>query len=367
MIKGRATLEGTAQYKARFPAFHPDHFRLKENLWFSSLGIGSYLGDPDSRTDSLYEEALREAVLSGINVVDSAINYRAQRSERCFGKALRELIQEGKISRSEIILCTKGGFMPFDGEYSADAARYFSQTYLETGILKAEDIAQGCHAMTPEYLEDQLNRSLQNLGVETIDIYYLHNPETQLGKIPRTEFLNRMREAFKWLEAKVAEGKITMYGTATWNGYRAAPEADDYLSIEELNCLAREAAGANHHFKVIQLPYNFGMPEAWISQNQSFGANRVSLLNVALRTGMIVIGSGSLMQGRLAGPLPEFLNQHFKNLPKSSQKAIQFSRSTPGITVSLAGMKTRQHVIENLEAAKIPLMTEPELLAIFQR
>lgn len=365
-VPGFATPEGTARYKSRFEkALDPLHFRLKNNLWFSSIGIGSYLGEPDDETDRLYEEALREAVLSGINVIDSAINYRAQRSERCFGKTLASLIHEEKIRRDEIILCTKGGFLPFDGSYPADAELFFEETYVKTGLLRPEEIAQGCHAMTPKYLEDQLTRSLKNLGVETVDIYYLHNPETQLEEKGRAEFLNRTRAAFQWLEEKVREGKIRMYGTATWNGYRVMPDAPDYLSIEEMNCLAREVAGAEHHFKVIQLPYNLAMPEAWIAPNQSLGANRVSLLNVAARDGMIVVGSGSLMQGRLAGPLPEALKAHFKPLTKSSQQALQFARSAPGLTTSLVGMKTRQHVTENLEAAKVPPLTESQLITLF--
>lgn len=367
MIKGFATLEGTAVFKERHKDKHASHFRSKNGLWFSSLGIGSYLGDPDEATDKLYEESLKEAVLSGVNVVDSAVNYRCQRSERSFGKALKALIDEGKIRREEMILCTKGGFIPFDGSYPADPEATIRKTYLEPGLLKPEDIAQDCHAMTPHYLEDQLNRSLKNLGVETIDIYYLHNPETQLADAESPEFLKRIRAAFEFLEKKVLEGKIRCYGAATWNGFRVSKDKKDYLSIEELNCVAREAAGANHHFKAVQLPFNFAMPEAWISPNQSFGANMVPFLAVAERLGMTVVGSASLLQSRLTGKLPEFLDRHFNNLRKSSQRAIQFARSAPGMTTALVGMKTKAHVAENLEVAKEPTLTEQELILMFQQ
>ena len=156
MIKGYATPEGTAAYKSRFKNILDEgHFRLKEGLWFSSIGIGSYLGDPDETTDSLYEEALTEAIASGMNVVDSAINYRFQRSERSFGKALGALLRQGTVKREEIILCTKGGFIPFDGSYPADPTGYFEKTYFDSGLLKPEDIAQECHALTPRYLAGQ--------------------------------------------------------------------------------------------------------------------------------------------------------------------------------------------------------------------
>ena len=351
-MKGFATLEGTAAYKARFPHLAEGHFRLKNNLWVSSIGIGSYLGEPDEATDRLYEEAMKEALLSGVNVIDSAINYRAQRSERSFGKALAELVQDGKIKREEVIVCTKGGFIPFDGAYPEDERGYLKKTYIESGILKPEDIAQGCHAMSPAYLEDQLNRSLANLGLETIDVYYLHNPETQLEELEQSVFLDRTRRAFEWLEEKVVEGKIRMYGTATWSGYRLPHEEDGHLSIEEFVVIARETGGTNHHFKAVQLPFNLGMPEAWILANQSFGGALIPFLGVAEKYGLTVVGSAALLQGRLTGPLPEPLVKYFKPLQKSSQQALQFARSVPGITTSLVGMKSKLHVSENLEVAK---------------
>lgn len=367
-MKGFATPEGTKHFKDRFAGkIDPGFFREKQNLWFSSIGIGSYLGDPDDGTDRLYQAALKEAVSSGINVIDSAINYRAQRSERSFGKAIAELVSTGEFRRDEIIVSTKGGFLPFDENYPSDPEGYYEKTYFGPGILNPEDVARGCHAMTPKYLEDQLSRSLKNLGLETVDIYYLHNPETQLGEVDRPEFLDRMRKAFEWLESKVKEGKIRFYGTATWNGYRVSRDTQDYLSLEELNCVAREVAGPDNHFKVIQLPYNLGMPEAWIVGNQSYGANLVSLLQIASKYDMIVMGSGSLLQARLTGPLPKFLDPHFPNLQKSSQRALQFARSAPGLTTSLVGMKTITHVRENLEVAKVPPIPEEKLVTIFEK
>ena len=367
-MKGFATAEGTVAYQGRFKdKLHKDHFRQTNGLWFSSLGIGSYLGQTDAHTDKLYETALKEAVNSGINVIDSAINYRNQRSERAFGRALAELFQAGQVKREELILCTKGGFIPFDSDIPENPETYFQKTYLDTGILKPGDIAQGCHAMAPAYLQDQLDRSLKNWGVDCLDIYYLHNPETQLGDVDRPEFSNRMRAAFAWLEEKVSEGKIRMYGTATWNGYRVGRESEDYLSLEELLVLAREAGGPQHHFKVVQLPFSLAMPEAWVFANQRFGANDVPFLVSAARYGMTVIGSASLLQSKLAGPLPEFLNNHFKNLSKSAQRSLQFARSVTGMTTSLIGMKNQEHVRENLEVAKVPALTENELLLMFQQ
>lgn len=367
-IKGFATSEGTARFKSRFEAkLAREHFRQAQGLWFSSLGAGSYLGEPDEETDRLYVEAFKEAVRSGVNVIDSAVNYRCQRSERCIYEALRDLLSTQEISREEIVLCTKGGYLPFDKEYPCDPSGYFQKTYLETGILKPEEVVQGCHAMSPRYLEDQLERSLQNLGMETIDIYYLHNPETQRAEVDRKEFTKRLQAAFEFLEKKVSEGKIQRYGMATWSGFRSSPESPDYLSLEEIVILAREVGGVNHHFRVVQLPVNLAMPEAWVLANQKYGAQMISFLEAARKLGILVMASASLLQGQLARPFPPDFQNFFKGLKKSSQCSLQFVRSCPGIVTALTGMKQKEHVRENLETALVPPLSENELIQLFQK
>ena len=366
MIRGYATPQGTKAYRDRFAGkLHEGHFRESLGLLFSSIGIGSYLGEPDDATDRLYEESAGEALDGGINVLDTAANYRCQRSERSFGKVLAAKIAEGGLKREEIILCTKGGYFPFDGGYPKDPRAYVQKSFLDTGLLKPEDIAQDCHAMAPAYLENQLDQSLANLGVGTIDIYYLHNPETQLAARPFLDFKKRLQEAFAWLEEKVKEGKIRWYGTATWSGYRSASTQKTFLPLQELQVLAREAGGTENHFRVLQLPFNFAMPEAWILPNQRLGPGEVSLLNAASRTGMTVIASASLLQAKLLTSLPEFLERHFQGLETPAQRCLQFARSVPGITTALVGMKSAAHVRENLETARVAPLSEEQLILMF--
>ena len=232
MIQGFADLQRTEAYAKRFSDFfRAGHFRAFHDLYLSSVGLGTYLGEMDEETDQKSYEAAKECLASGANVIDSAINYRAQRSERIIGKAISDLIQSQKLKREEIFITTKGGFIPFDGTYPDDPVKYFQETYLESGILTTEDVIQGCHAMTPRYLENQVEQSLRNLGLGTIDLYYLHNPETQLEEISEQEFYLRLTKAFELLEQKVSEGKIRWYGTATWNGYRISHESKGYLSL----------------------------------------------------------------------------------------------------------------------------------------
>src|SRR5271155_5880301 len=174
---GSATADGTLRYAARFQGRSAaGHFReIRGGLVLSSIGIGTYLGEPDNATDRAYADAIVAAVESGINVIDSAINYRFQRSERAVGVALKDLFAKG-YSRDEIVLCTKAGFLTPDGEMPADPNAYFAQEFLDRGVFRPEEIAAGCHCMSPKYLADQLERSLGNFGVECIDVFYLHNP-----------------------------------------------------------------------------------------------------------------------------------------------------------------------------------------------
>ncbi len=368
MINGFATSEGTARYRKRFAdQFAPDFFRVSRDLYWSGMGIGTYLGNPDAATDEAYIAAIQLALESGINVLDTAINYRFQLSERAMGRAIQCQIGAGKVSRDEIIVCTKGGFFSFDGALPENPGAWVKKNFIDTKLIRAEDVAAGCHSMHPRYLENQLNQSLANLQLETIDVYYLHNPETQLEEVEPKEFKNRLRHAFEFLERAVAESKIRAYGTATWNGYRQAPDAQDYLSLEEMVLLAREVAGPNHHFKYTQLPFNVALPEAWVVANQRYGASELPLLKMANHVGVSVIASGSLLQGKLVEKLPPLLMEHFKGCKTPAQVNLAFSRSVQGLTTALVGMKSTAHVIENLQSAKVPASTEEELIALFSR
>ena len=264
-IDSWATLEGTARYRERVNhRAAMNHFRLEQNLWLSSVGIGTYLGNADEATDHAYSETVVRAVELGANVIDTASNYRFQRSERSIGSALRALTDNIGFARDEIVVCTKGGYLPFDGAPPRDVRRYVQETFVEPGIASLEDIVGGSHCMTPAYLQSQLDQSLRNLGLSCIDVYYIHNPESQLGAVSREEFYARLRAAFAQLEQNIVAGKIRMYGIATWNGFRVSPEAREYHSLEQMVATAREAGGESHGFRFIQLPLNLAMPEAFV-------------------------------------------------------------------------------------------------------
>src|SRR5215467_4933417 len=220
-----ATKEGTTRYSHRFAERAADgHFREAQRMVFSSVGIGTYLGQPNEKTDEAYTSSVVASVESGINIIDSAINYRFQRSERSIGAALKQLRAKG-FEREEIVLCTKGGYLTPDDAMPADPNEYFFREYIQQGIFNAKDLAAGSHCMAPKFLKDQLGRSLKNLGVECIDVYYLHNPETQLSEIAKLEFLQRVRTAFEFLNRRwrLARFAITEWPRGMASGRNLEP------------------------------------------------------------------------------------------------------------------------------------------------
>ncbi len=365
LIPGHATPEGTAHFRDRFAARLPGHFRQAQGLWLSSIGLGTYLGDPTPAYDLLYRDAATRAVEMGTNVIDSAVNYRHQRSERAIGQAVAALISEGKLRRDELFLASKGGFLNFDGGEPADPSAYFQEKLIASGLVEPGDVAAGCHVMSPKYLENQIDVSRANLGVETIDLYYVHNPETQLSEITREDFYQRLTAAFRALEKVVRQNKIRCYGTATWNAYRVSPESKDSVSLREVWRAAEEAGGKDHHFRAVQLPFNLAMPEALAANTQPLDGEHVPLLRVARELGFMVFASASLLQGQLSEGLPPEITRHFQGLKTDAQRAIQFVRSTPGVTGALVGMSRREHVEENLATAVVRPLQIEEYRALF--
>ena len=174
MITGYSTPEGTKKFAERQNESTQKNYKLVQNLTLSNVGIGTYLGNPDSETDYLVQDAVKKSILGGVNVIDSAINYRAQKAERSVGNAIAQLIDNNDISREEIFVSTKNGYVTNDGDIKEDLMQYVMREYGKPGIVKEGDISPGYHCMTLPYLNDQLERSLKNLGLSCIDLMYLH-------------------------------------------------------------------------------------------------------------------------------------------------------------------------------------------------
>jgi len=365
MIPGHATEEGTTRYAERFQGqCGRGHFRKVGGLWWSSLGIGTYLGSADEDTDDLVYQAITECVNSGLNVIDSAINYRGERGEQCVGRALEPLINQNAVHRNEVIVCSKGGFLP-----QSLGVEWFQEKYGagEVPGIGMEDLVADCHCMNPRFLHDQLERSRANMGLETIDVYYVHNPETQLGNVTEDVFYERLKEAFAWLEEAVQEGRIRAYGLATWNALRVQPGQAKHLSLEKAKKIARSvAASGKDHFRYVQLPFNLVMREAVGRPTQPLNGQNTSAIVAARELGLMPVISGSIAQGNLP-PLNDAQKHLFGETPLNDiQRALQFTRSTPGIATALVGMKQMFHIEENLTVCKTELLDGAQFKDVFK-
>ena len=363
MISGFATAQGTQKF-ADHSTILKTNFRNFQNLTLSNVGMGTYLGNPDSHTDEMVKNAIKKSIRLGLNVIDTAINYRSQKAERSVGKAISELIEEEQISRDQIFISTKNGYVTNDADIKQDFWEYVKNEYSSKGILKEGDVTSGYHCMTIPYLEDQLNRSLKNLGMDCVDLMYLHNAvEGQIKDTPRERFMQNLQAAFEFYEEKRLEGKIRYYGMATWECFRVLPDNPQYLSLKDTVDMAKKAGGNEHGFRFIQLPFNMYYDQALLTKNQSLDGNPVSILECASKLGIGVFTSVPFMQSRLLQPgvMPEF-----GNLPPSL-RALQFIRSSPGILAPLVGQKSQEHVSENLEIMKVPSLSESEFLELVKK
>ena len=215
------------------------------------LGFGCYrVVDGNSE----HEAAIRAYLARGGNLIDTSANYGDGASEELVGRVLHG------IARDRVIVVTKGGYIQGRNMELAEQRNFPEVVEYGQGIW---------HSIHAEFLETQIELSLERLQLDATDVYLLHNPEYFLEDIRQKrelasqdidEFYRRIREAFRFLESQVAAGKIRWYGVSSNNfGLPAAPDsASPVTAMTSVSrCLSEaRAVSADHHFRVVQLPLN---------------------------------------------------------------------------------------------------------------
>lgn len=329
----------------------------------SSLGLGTYLGAPSPGADEGYASAARHFAERGGTAFDAAANYRQGRSERVLGRVLPGL------PRNSVFISTKAGYLPMsDGETKESPAAWFDRVLRGPGILTDGEVADGCHAMTPRYLAHQLEVSRRALGLETLDLFHLHNPEQQLPALGVEAFYGAIARAFEACEGFRSQGRIRFYGVATWDGLRVPPGEENHLDLARLWHLAETIGGPRHGFRWVQAPLSLAMTEAFLSPTQDLDGQRLTLLEAAQALGISVQTSASMSQGRILGSVDaqrELLKEALPGCASAAQIALQFTRSCPGVTTALCGMGRVAHVEENAAVMALPKADPDALRALF--
>jgi aryl-alcohol dehydrogenase-like predicted oxidoreductase/nucleoside-diphosphate-sugar epimerase len=335
----------------------PEFFKPFRGALASGIGVGGWMGDLSTATDTRYVDTLVHAASRGINVFDTAINYRHMKAERCVGKAVQRLVKSG-IPREALLVSTKGGYITHDAESARNRADYLRHEYLEAGLISDGEMARG-HSVNPRFIRHQIGRSLLNLNLESVDIYYLHNPEDALVTLGAKAFRKTLTETFAVLEEAVAAGKIGCYGLATWDGLRVPTADPRHLSLATAIAAARSAAGTGqHHLAVVQLPFNIRDSQALMLPTQKVGRVLLPALQAAEALGLYVMTSASVLQG---AEIPEADESRLRLAAPGHSlvtAALQIARSTPGVGTALVGMRRIYSVEEALSVASLPAAPE---------
>lgn len=340
-----------------------------EPLLLSSLGMGTFPGAADFETDARIAEIVHDLICHGVNVFDTSAHYRYGHSLTALAAGLRVVFQQGHASREALFLISKGGFLSFAGGPPPDFESWFAREIAAKGLGNREELVNNNHLLSPPYLRYQIQLSRRLLDVQTLDAFVIDQPEVHIPRLGKEKFYQQLLACFIMLEQQVAAGHIRYYGISSFDGFRVATDHSLFLSLSALHGLALKAiqglqADAQaSHFRLLQLPYNPLMPEAFTRFNQTVGqGEHMSTLQAAFQLGIFVMGSHALMKGRLAG-------EDLQLLPALNpvQQLLQFNRSTPGLGCSLVGISQPKHTDDvKVVLAKKPL-GKNQFFSLFQR
>ncbi|MFA7657409.1 aldo/keto reductase [Acidithiobacillus thiooxidans] len=372
LIPGAANSVGSKAYVARFAeTLAEEHFSdfLNTRIKLSSLGVGTFPGAVDDVTDLAVAAIVAQALQSGINVIDTGANYRFGRAGRAVGAGIAKAMAAG-ILREEFFVVGKGGFLTFTGGRPEDPLAFFREEVVAKGLGKEEDLAQNVHCLSPEYIAWQLDDLRSQTGLETLDVFLVDQPEVHIPLIGKERMYQKLLQVFTVLEQAVKENKIRYYGISTFNACRVETDHTLFQSLTSLIGLAEKAAGEGnrHHLRVVELPFNALMPEAYTRFSQVTGQGNIgSTIQAAFQLKLTVMASHTLGKGLLAREEIPSLQEGIPELANAAQRAIQFVRSTPGIGVTLVGMSSPLHLADFLAVAKqLPLPRE-RYLAMFEK
>jgi hypothetical protein len=270
MIRGCASSAGTREW-LDFHALLACGPLGRTGLITNAAGFGCYR---ISAGIGEHARALQHALAGGINLIDTSANYADGGSEELVGQVLGLMTESGKLRREAVIIVSKAGYLQGRNHALSQERKRQGRPFPDL-VPYGEGLE---HCIHPEFLEDQLTRSLEHLQLETLDVYLLHNPEYFLGWAAKndtspgaaqTEYYRRIENAFRHLEGEAASGRIRWYGISS-NTFPAASSDPQFTCLERV-CEIAESISKEHHFGVVQLPMNLFESGAVLNRNQPSG------------------------------------------------------------------------------------------------
>ncbi len=312
-------------------------------LSLSSIGLGTYLGGEDASTDAGYEAS----VAVGARLRDQRLRHRDQlpRPEERAGHRPRprEGLRRGPRRARRGLRLDQGRLSARRRRRRARrrTRRYWDDTFSSTGLAPEAEIAQGCHCIAPGYLADQIERSRREprprddrplLPAQRRDAARRGRaddlPDAPRGGGPSARGAPRRR-------ADRGVGARDLGRPARAAGAPRAPVARRQSSSSRAR-----SRGEEHHFRGVQLPFNLAMARRWASARRRTARSACRRSSSRATSGLAAFGSASILQGRLAGELPDEIADAFPEARTAAQQALQFSRSAPGMTAALVGVSS---------------------------
>lgn len=300
-LSGHATVQGTAAYAANMVGLSQSGSLAhgytpggSTGLTVSRLGFGTYR--VDTKTPE-HKQAFKQALAAGCNLIDTSTNYMDGDSERLVGAVLSELVKAGQLAREQVVVVSKIGYVQSQNLKLAEAREKSGRPYPD--MVKYGDGIW--HCLHPEFLADQLALSLDRLGLATLDVCLLHNPEYFLSEAAhrkerdlvglREAFYGRLQRAFAYFETQVAAGRLQYYGVSSNTVTSPAdhPEATSLSRmLDAARAAAREANQSTHHFRWLQCPMNLFESGALLTPNTGAGGTE-TVLDLARKEGVAVL------------------------------------------------------------------------------
>ena len=208
----------------------------------SKVGFGAYR--ISTRSDE-HREALKAALIAGVTLIDTSSNYTDGESEKLIGEVIKELDRKP-------FLISKVGYI--QGE-NLEVIKKLNEAgkAIEDLVVISDNLK---HSIHPDFIEDQIQRTLKRLDVKSIDAYLLHNPEYYLKTegSSKEEYYKRIKKAFDKMEDLVDRGLINSYGISS-NTF--VDPKDDHESTDlDIVIGAARSVRKNHSLKYIQFPMN---------------------------------------------------------------------------------------------------------------